>query len=158
MKSFVKKTIASISLAGLLFSGVAMAEPGWQGKPKHHRGGPYFHQMGGGMMGGIPGLQLRDEMYSARIEALAELAKQPVKTIQTKIQTKPFPSIMEEYKVEPEALQAKMKEKMPQVLKKATAAGKITAEQEKLLLERMEKAYARAGKGHGKRGSERNCQ
>ncbi len=156
MKSLAKKFIVTVALVGLLFSGVAMAQPGWGGKG-HRGGGPGYHQMGGGMFG-IPGLQLRDEMYSARIEALAEVAKQPVKTIQEKLATQPFPSIMEEYKVDPDALRVKMKEKIPQVLKQATAAGKITAEQEKLLLERMEKASAYAGKGWGKRGSKRNCQ
>ena len=145
------KRIVVFAVVGLLIvtSGIAMAR-GW-GR------GPGVNQKGAG-----PGAFMGEEMYNARVSILAELAGQSEDTIKSKLDYKPTWAVIDEYKVDYKAFQAKMQEKRTAVVKQAVADGKITQAQADFMIERMNQApgQRRGGRGFGKgggRGFNGNC-
>ena len=145
------KRIITFAVVGLLIatSGIALAR-GWGN-------GPGRSQRGGG-----PGAFMGQEMYDARVSILAELAGQSEDTIKSKLEYKPTWAVIDEYKIDYKAFQAKMQEKRTAVVKQAVADGKITQAQADFMIERMNQApgQRKGGRGFGKgagRGFNGNC-
>ena len=131
----------AFAVVGLLIatSGIAMAR-GW-GK------GPGFNQRGAG-----PGSFMREEMYNARVNILAELSGQSEDTIKSKLDYKPTWAVIDEYKIDYKVFQTKMQEKRTVVIKQAVTDGKITQAQADFMTERMNQA---PGQRRGGRGFEK---
>lgn len=142
MKRF--KTIAITLLVSLavLFSSVAIAQ-GWGNKGR----GPGYNQQRQGFPG--PGRVLWEEMYTARVEVLAELSGLSQDEIQSKLAYKPVWAVLDETKVDVDTFRSKMHEKAKSVVTQAVADGKLTKDQGDYMLQRMENG---PGYGMGPRG------
>ncbi|MCP4751575.1 MAG: hypothetical protein GY866_11825 [Proteobacteria bacterium] len=83
--------------------------------------------------------QLREEMQQARIRILIETTGQTEETIEKKLRYKPVWAILDEFKVDPETFQSKMRSASELVVQKAIADGRISQEQADFLARKMEK-------------------
>lgn len=130
MKRFNKIVVAMFVGISLLVSSAALAY-GWGGGK-----GPGYSQ--NKQAGYGPGRVLREEMYTARVEVLAELSDLSQEDIKAKLQYKPMWAVLDEAKVDFATFQKKMHEKAKSVVSQAVADGKITKVQGDYMLERME--------------------
>ena len=154
MKQFKRiVTVAFVSIT-LMASSVTFAQ-GWGNGPGQGKG---FRNNGNCCVqsevrpgpGPGPGRVLRDEMFSARVDVLAEMTGEDKEEIKAKVQQKPMWAIMDEYKVDYSDFQKKMHEKAKSVVNQAVTDGKLTQEQADAMLERMEEGPR--GPMNGKRG------
>ena len=142
MKRFNKIVVAMFVSISLLISSAALAY-GWGGGK-----GPGYSQNRQGGQG--PGRVLREEMYNARVEVLAELSDLSQDEVKAKLQYKPMWAVLDEAKVDYATYQKKMHEKAKTVVTQAVADGKITKVQGDYMLERMERGpMGPRGKGRG---------
>lgn len=148
MKRFNKILVVMFVGISLLVPSVAFAR-GCCGK-----GGPGYSQSGPKGYG--PGHVLREEMYNARVEVLAELSELSQDDIKAKLEYKPMWAVIDEAKVDYPTFRKKMQEKAKSVLSQAVTDGKITQAQADFMQERMENGrMGGRGKGPGM-GSGRN--
>ena len=80
---------------------------------------------------------MRDEMWTAHAETLAELSGQSQDTIKEKLAYKPVWAVLDEYKIDFQTYQSKMRNKAEEILDKAVADGKISNDRKSFMLERM---------------------
>ena len=140
MKPFNKILVPLFVGISLLVSSAAFAY-GCGGK-----GGPGYSQRGPKGYG--PGHVLREEMYNARVEVLAELSELSQDEIKAKLEYKPMWAVIDEAKVDYQTFQKKMQEKAKSVLSQAVADGKITQAQADFMQERIENGRM-GGRGRG---------
>ena len=122
------KSVLVVAIVGLIIgsSAVVLAH-GW-GR------GPGFSQARGN---GGQSRFMGNEMYNARIEALAEVTGKSAETIKSKLQNKPVWAVLEEYNVDFSTFQSKMQQKALALAETAVADGKITQEQADFMTQRM---------------------
>jgi len=153
MKAKTKITvlIGTLILFMLASTGFLLA----QGKGQPGMRGPQGYGMGYGPggMGGAKHL-LRNEMYNARIEALAEITGKDVDTIRTQLGSKSFYAIIQENDIDRSVFHEKMTVKVKALLQKAKSDGKITEDQADSMIQRMESRgegdFPCKGKGPGR--------
>ncbi|MBT4288353.1 MAG: hypothetical protein HOD92_13580 [Deltaproteobacteria bacterium] len=155
MKSFKNIFVSVLLILGLVSGSIAFAQ-GWGNKGS--RGGKRWQQNQSQRAYG-PGFLLRQEMFQARLDVLAELAGSSADEMSSKLGYKPMWAVLDEYKVDFKIFQTKMHEKAIEVVNKAAENGKITAEQKDLMLNQMEngpqqnamrgKGFRRSGRGMG---------
>lgn len=161
MKTFKKQLMVALSVLAIATSGVALAQSDNAATPQAQeeqmeRKGRHMKRGHGGF-GKILHQQLENDMYQVRIAAVAELSGQSLESIQERLKSQPLRSIARELDLERDDMHKKMQEAMPELIKKAAADGRITQEQETMILEQLEEnpnAFMGGKRGgrHGKRG------
>jgi len=150
MKSFKNIFVSTLLILGLISGSLAFA------KGMGNKGGKSWQQNQNQRAYG-PGFLLRQEMFQARVDVLAELAGSSADEISSKLEYKPMWAVLDEFKVDFKTFQTKMHEKAIEVVNKAAESGKITAEQKDVMLNQMkngpqQKAMRGRGFGRSSRG------
>jgi polyhydroxyalkanoate synthesis regulator phasin len=123
--------ISCILVAGIIFSGLALADSQRTGHRKsfgfkqHHKGG---------------GLQLLAgyQQKNLRVQVLSDMTGQSAETIQLKLKAQRMRSVMQELNIDRQAFRDAMRAKERERIKQAVSDGSITPEQEKEILVKME--------------------
>ncbi len=119
--------ISCILVAGIIFSGLALADSHRKGLgfKQHHKGG---------------GLQLLAgyQQKNLRVQVLSEMTGQSVEAIQLKLKDQRMRSEMRELNIDRQAFRDAMQAKERERIKQAVTDGSITPEQEKEILAKME--------------------
>ena len=126
--------ISCILVAGIIFSGLALADSQQTG----HRKGLEFKQHHKGGLQLLAGYQQKN----LRVQVLSELTGQSVEAIQLKLKDQPMRSVMQNLNIDRQAFRDAMQTKERERIKQAVADGSITPEQENEILAKME-TYAK---------------
>lgn len=131
----MKKThtiiVSCILAAGMLFSGLALAESHRKGT---HRGfGFKKHYKGSGLM-----LLAKFEQKNLAVEVLSELSGQPTEAISAMVKEKRKRTLMQELNIDRQAFRSAMQVKVNERIRQAVQYGTISPEQEKEIYAIME--------------------
>jgi polyhydroxyalkanoate synthesis regulator phasin len=123
--------ISCVLVVGIIFSGLALADSQQTG----HRKGLGFkqHQKGGDLQ-----LLAGYQQKNLRIQVLSEMTGLSVEAIQLKLKDRRLRSVMQEMNIDRQAFGDAMQVKVKNLIKQAAADGKITSEQEKEILSKIE--------------------
>jgi polyhydroxyalkanoate synthesis regulator phasin len=97
--------------------------------------GPKFHR---GRDGG-PDLLAGYVRENLMAQALAEISKQPVATIQKQLEESRLPALLDQYKITPEAFQTAMRPKVTALVNQLVETGYLSKAQASDVLERLDK-------------------
>lgn len=81
----------------------------------------------------------RFQFENMAAKTISELTSQPVETVSSKLKENRLPKVLKEYNITKDAFHAAMKPKLIALVHKRVADGSITAAQEALVLEALEK-------------------
>jgi hypothetical protein len=123
--------ISCILVAGIIFSGLALADSQRTG----HRKGLGFKQQH--KVGGLQLLAVYQQK-NLRVQVLSELTGQSVEAIQFKLKDQGLRGVMQELKIDRQAFRDEMLAKERERIKQAATDGSITPEQEKEILAKIE--------------------
>ncbi|MCP4630041.1 MAG: hypothetical protein GY850_42010 [bacterium] len=122
--------ISCVLVVGIIFSGLALAD----NQRKGHRQGFGSKQNHKG------GLQLLAvyQQKNLMVKVLSEMSGQPLDAIQLKLEGQRMRSVMQELKIDRQAFRDAMRAREKELIKQAAADKRITPEQEKEILDKME--------------------
>ena len=123
--------ISCVLVVGIILSGLALAES--QEKGSRQGFGFKHRHKGGGLM-----LLAKYEQKNLAIQVLSELSGQQPETIRTKFKAQRMRTVMQELNIDRQAFRDAMHAKVGERIKQAVANGRITPEQEKEILAKME--------------------
>lgn len=83
------------------------------------------------------------EFENIAAQTISELSSQPIETITAKLKDSRLPKVLSEYNITKEAFQTAMKPKFVALVQKRVDDGSITADQQTLILETLEKQGSR---------------
>ncbi|MGD8666710.1 MAG: hypothetical protein PVI38_10620 [Desulfobacterales bacterium] len=136
MKTTHMIILSCVLVVGIIFSGWALAGDPAKGAPKGF--GFKGHRSGGGLM-----LLARVQQKNLMVQTLSDMTGQSAEAIEAQLDSRRMRTVMEELSVDREAFRTAMQTKVNQRIKSAVADGSITAEQEKEILEKMERHHQR---------------
>jgi hypothetical protein len=123
--------ISCILVAGIIFSGLALADSHRTG----HRKGLGFkqHHKGGDLQ-----LLARYQQKNLRVQVLSEMTEQSAAAIQLKLKDQHMRGVMRELNIDRQAFRDAMQAKERARIQQAVSDGSITPEQEKEILAKIE--------------------
>jgi hypothetical protein len=136
MKKIQAIAIGSVLVVGIVLTGMALAA-GSGDRP--HRGPAKHRQHGDTLLTLLTRYQYKNLM----VQTLAEITGQSVENVGLTLKEKRLRGVLEDYKVDREDFRAAMRSKTIAMVKQAAVNGSITTEQEKEILEKMEKQVQR---------------
>ena len=136
MKKIQTIMIGSVLVVGIVLSGMAVAAGSGD---RSHRGLAKHRPHGDRGLTLLSKYQYKNLM----VQSLAEITKQSAEDVSLKLKEKRLRDLLEDYGVDREAFRAAMRTNISAMIKQAAAGGSITTEQEKEILEKMEKRVQR---------------
>lgn len=150
------KIMAGLLMASLIISGSVFAAQGRPGQGFNNQsangqaGNPASFQNGSGDPQGEgmkPGKRPdgpaemlgKFQFENMAVQTISELSSQPIETITAKLKDNRLPKVLEEYSITKDAFQTAMKPKFVALVQKRVDDGSITADQQALILEALEK-------------------
>ncbi len=136
MKKIQTITIGSVIVIGLVLSGIAFATE-WGDKP-HRRFAKNRQHRNTGVS-----LLAKFQYENLTVKTLSEISGQSVDAISEKLKEQRMHQVLKDSGVDRDAFRKAMRTKVNDLVKQAASSGSITPEQEKAILEKMERRVRR---------------